>query len=191
MKKVVCSFFVAAMTWGFSVSAEAANIVLLPLVNNLAYNGVAVNQIYYDRAIEALKNQAAYEILDGSKVEASIAKHTKEAALPDELALKAIAQETGADLVFAMEVQELSSKVNRLSNTGNLLVKVRGTAASYDKETDKYIAHRVNAQSSQPEAFNARYKLKEQAFANAVTREINRILKIKKIKLEKPRISRF
>lgn len=177
-----------SLSCSFFNFAEATNVVLLPLINRTTeYEDFG--QIYYNRAINVMKLNDEYTLVDDTKTEEIVAKYTAEAILPDENACHNIAKATDADIVIAMEMNKLdvielpSTKMN-----DDILLQIKGTAVSYNRLTGKFLKHSISDENKMRGAFFNRYDLPASLFGDNVTREIKKALNIRKVTLETPKI---
>ena len=184
---VMMLFALCAMLPAFA-TAEAAGIALLPLINNVA-DREDLGQMYYDRAVSVVKNTNGYEIIDNTELDKAIAQNVKPNTLPDQAACEALARDGGVDLVIMMEANELSTKETTNQQSSFLDIKLRGNMVVYNAMTGKYEMKKIADDNKMDTAFAARYDVVGDTFANEVTRQIKRILGVKKISFEKPRIS--
>lgn len=170
-------------------SAEAARIALLPLINNVAERD-DLQQIYYDRAIEVTKNVPDAEIVDSIELDKAIEKNLQPNQLPAQAACEAIARDGGVDVVIMMQVDKLDYKNKGFgSHSENVVLQEKGSLVAYDLATGKYTNKKISDTRERPESMLARYDISGEQFADSVTREIKRILGVKKISVERPRIS--
>ena len=65
----------------------------------------------------------------------------------------------------------------------------KGSLVAYDLATGKYTNKKISDTRERQESMLARYDISGEQFADSVTREIKRILGVKKISVERPRIS--
>lgn len=195
MNKILRCAAVAAMAIGFNLptlsQADAANVVMLPLVNNVVERE-DLGAIYFDRAIETSKQKNDFEIIDGKEVDQAIEKNTKQGVLADEAALKEIAAATGADVVFGMQIDEVSREDITVFNAmeQDMIVRCNGVFVYYNAMTGKYKLAKVMEEDRMPMSLGARYDIPGEMFGNSVTNNVRRALGIKKIVIEKPRISK-
>ena len=170
-------------------SAEAARIALLPLINNVAERD-DLQQIYYDRAIEVTKNVPDAEIVDSIELDKAIEKNLTPNQLPAQAACEAIARDGGVDVVIMMQVDKLDYKNKGFgSHSENVVLQEKGSLVAYDLATGKYTNKKISDTRERQESMLARYDISGEQFADSVTREIKRILGVKKISVERPRIS--
>ena len=170
-------------------SAEAARIALLPLINNVAERD-DLQQIYYDRAIEVTKNVPDAEIVDSIELDKAIEKNLKPNQLPAQAAGEAIARDGGVDVVIMMQVDKLDYKNKGFgSHSENVVLQEKGSLVAYDLATGKYTNKKISDTRERQKSMLARYDISGEQFADSVTREIKRILGVKKISVERPRIS--
>lgn len=172
-------------------TTEAASAVILPLINNVADRD-DLGQIYYDRAIEAMKKANGVELADDTKVDQAIAKYSKVGVLPDQAALEGIAREANVEYVLAMQVDKLVREDITMDNHGDneLTLQCEGNAIAYNATTGKIIKYEIYDRDRQELSQGARYDVEGEMFANNVTRFVKRALGVKKITIERPRISK-
>lgn len=193
MNKFLRCAAVAAMAVGFSLptlsQADAASVALVPLVNNVVERE-DLGQIYFDRAIEAMKSGNS-ELVDDQKVDQAMTKVVKQGVLPTEADLRTIAEEGNVDVVIAMQVDELVRTDIMMDNANEqeYTLNLSGKCAYFNAMTGQYKLAKFADNDRQPLSVGARYDVEGEIFANAVTRQVRRILGIKKFVFEKPRIS--
>ena len=172
-------------------SADAATIALLPLVNDEAeYENAGA--IYYDRAVEAINKNGAYEIVDDDTLNKAIAKYTKPGVLPKPDALKAICEEGNVDAVFAYYLESLTDEEGTLFMSTEYFYKahLRGRVSYYNTLLKKPAKWSLVVEDvDRPYSEAARFDIKGELFADSVTREINRAIANRKLNLQGPRIS--
>ena len=189
--KSLAALAVTAACMAPCFSADAATIALLPLVNNVAdYEDAGA--VFYDRAVEAIKKNGVYEIVDDATVDKAIAKYTKPGVLPKPDALRAICEEGNVDAVFAYELESLEDEEGTYAFSTEYFYKVhlRGHVSYYNtllKKPAKYTL--VVEDSDRPYSESSRFNLKEELYADSVTREVNRAIANKKLNFQGPRIS--
>lgn len=195
MNKFLRCAAVAAMAVGFSLptlsQADAANIVVVPLINNVVERD-DLNQIYYDRVIEAVKVADA-DLLDGKEVDVALEKHTKQGMLPTQEEMAEIAAATNADVVFAMQADVLNRTdlLSEQTREWDMRITCEGKAAIYDINNKKaYRVFSIADSQVMPMSYGARFDEEGNMFANNVSRYVKRALGVKKVTFEKPRISK-
>lgn len=180
----------AGMAFSGINSAEAAKVALLPLVNNVV-DREDLNQIYYDRAVSATKEADDSEIVENTEVDAFGDKFVKLGQLPDQEALAELAQKSGSDLVVMMQVDEMSyHKKSTNLNSDGLVLNLKGRLVAFDNIQGKFINKRIDDEDECKESLTARYDVLGDQFAKSVTREMKRLLGVKKVSFEKPKISK-
>lgn len=191
MFKFLKSLAMAAVVASFmpTVEVEAANVVVLPLINNVA-DFDAGSSIYFDRIIDSIKRNGEHELLDGDNVEKAVAKYTKTGMLPDDNAMKNIAQEIGADVIFAMQIDSLTEDMVYENLEYSLIEKIEGKAVTYNAITGKYKLAKIFDDEKSLLQEGARYNLRNAFFGKHVTREINRAIGNKKLNISGPKISK-
>lgn len=193
MKKIFQFVFMVLVALGCCLpgvnNVEAASIGIIPLVDNVGYEGAG--QAYYNRINEALKKQDTYEMIESSELDTAIEKNSVKDSVPTKEGLMAIAEDGNVDLVVAVQLDRLEDEriMNRREET--LLFNMRGLAVSYNRLTGEYIQHKIYANEEFFEDATVREDWKLSEFGRAVTKEINRIMKVKKINVDKPRITKL
>lgn len=187
--KTVAMMAISAACMLPSFATEAATVALVPLVNNVVDRD-DLGAIYYDRAIEAIKNGDS-ELVDDQRVEKVMDKVVKQGALPTEADLRTISEEGNVDIVIAMEVNELERVDIMMDNAREqeFTLKVTGKCVYYNALTNQHKLIKISDSDRQPLSVGARYDVEGEIFANNVTRYVKRILGVKKVSFEKPRIS--
>lgn len=170
--------------------AEAASIALVPLINNIQGDELA-NQIFYKSAIGAINAQKGFMLVENDKVTAAIeaAKISKD--VPSEATLKKIAKDGNADIVIAMELDVLKDDFVYDTNQDMLKLDLRGIAVAYNKITGKYYKHEIRDDKEIPAALASRWDWIHEEWGRNVSREMNRILEVKKIMVDAPRMSKL
>ena len=173
-----------------SLQCEAKSVAVLPLINNVA--GIdGLEQIYLDRIFEVISKQNGLEVVEGEELERSAAQYTKSGTTPDAAALRNLSEAVAADIVLVGQLDKLDKKSRITTKEHKVNVIIRGSFSSYDKETGKYSFHKINVNRQEQEAFTSRWDIKKEEWARVVSRECNRILKVKKLNIERPRLSKL
>ena len=193
MKKVLRYLLMTVMALCLSVpcfgtAAEAASVALLPLINNVEGDQLS-NQIYYKSAIAAINAQKGFMIVENDKLTAAIdaAKIGKEVSTS--AALAKIAKDGDVDIVIAMQLDKLEDLALYSSEENKLQLVLEGKAVAYNRLTGKAYSHRIYDDKVIPEALSSRWDWTHEEFGRNVRAEINRILEVKKINLDAPRMS--
>ena len=136
MKKVLRYLVMTVLAICFAIpglnAAEAATVALLPLVNNVAGDELA-NQVYYKQAINAIKAQPGFVLVENDQLTQAFENAKINTAGIDQKSLEKIAKEGDVDVVFAMQLDKLGRKpVNR---TGERVLKLEleGKAFAYNR----------------------------------------------------------
>lgn len=185
-------FAVAAVAAGLALptfnAAEAANVALLPLINNVVERE-DLGSIYYDRAVEATKLIDGFDIVESTELDKAIEKNVKLNTLPDQAACQNIAAEANVDYVIMMQVDKLNIDQKYGAGGGDyVILQLRGRFVSYDAINNKFTEKRIMEDKRAFTSQMARYDISGGQFGDSVTRETKRALNIKKFKVEKPRI---
>ena len=169
-------------------TAEAASIALLPLVNNVPGDEVA-NQVYFKSAINAINSQKGFMLVENDKLTAAIEAAKIANNVPAKDTLEKIAKDGNVDIVIAMELDKLDYITIYSSEENELKLTLDGRAVAYNKITGEFYQHRIYDDKQVPEALTTRWDWTHEEWGRNVRAEINRILKVKKVQLDAPRMS--
>lgn len=197
MKALFSLFAAALFSLSMIGSAEAAKVLVLPAiinVNEAECNATIeeINQTYYNQVVDSLKNAPDMEMIDGDEIEKKVNQYTDAKVLPNEKQLAELANEVDADIILQMELNKLEE--NRIVFVGDeyISMNMQGFAVSYDRNNKKaYQKHRIYDDSRVDSSLMARSNFSLEQWRNAVTQEANRIIGVKKIIVQKPRLSKL
>ena len=182
MKKVLRYLLMTVLAICFAIpclnAAEAATVALLPLVNNVEGDEIA-NQVYYKQAINAIKAQPGFVLVENDQLTQAFENAKINTAGIDQKSLEKIAKEGNVDVVFAMQLDKLGSKpVNR---TGERVLKLEleGKAFAYNRLNCVYYVHNLKGGKEIDEALTSRWDWAHEEFGRAVRQEISRALRAK------------
>lgn len=193
MKKIYRYLLMTVLALCLSIpalAAEAASVVLVPLINNVKGDEIA-NQVFYNNAINAINAQQGYVIVDNDRVTAIIEENSNGTKVPSEAALKKISKDTKVDLVIAMQLDELHDDPVFPSNERIVKLTMNGKAVAYNALTNEYYKHQIYSDKEIDETLTSRWDWVHEEWGYAVRREINRILQVKKIMVDAPRMSKL
>lgn len=173
-----------------ALAAEAASIALLPLINNVKGDEIA-NQVYFKSAIGAINAQKRFMLVENDKLTAVIDAAKIADKVPTKSTLEKIAKEGNVDIVIAMELDKLEDITLYSSEANKLQLVLDGKAAAYNKITGEFYQHRIYDDKTVPEALTTRWDWTHEEWGRNVRAEINRILKVKKVQLDAPRMSKL
>lgn len=182
MKKLVrylmMSVLALCLSMGAMQAAEAATVALLPLINNVQGDEVA-GQVYYKQAINAMKAQPGFELVENDKLTVAIEAAKVNGAVPSQAALEKIAKDGGVDIVIAMQLDKLGSKP--MHRTGERMIKLdmTGKAVAYNRLNGVFYAHNLRGDKVIDEALTARWDWPHEEFGRTVRVEVGRALKAK------------
>ena len=171
-------------------AAEAASIALLPLINNVQGDEVA-SQVYYKSAINAINTQNGFMLVENDKLTAAIEAANIAGKMPTKATFEKIAKEGNVDIVVTMELDKLESITIYSSEENKLQLVLDGKAAAYNRITGEFYQHRIYDDKTVPEALTTRWDWTHEEWGRNVRAEINRILKVKKVQLNAPRMSKL
>lgn len=193
MKKIYRYLLMAVLAICLSIpafAAEAASIALLPLINNNQGDEIA-NQVYFKSAINAINAQKGFMLVENDKLTAAIDAAKIAGKVPSKAALEKIAKDGNVDIVIAMELDKLDD-ITLYSSEGNMMQLVLdGKAVAYYKITGEFYQHRIYDDKQVPEALTTRWDWTHEEWGRNVRAEINRILKVKKVQFDAPRMSKL
>ena len=182
MKKVLRYLLMTVLAICFTIpclnAAEAATVALLPLVNNVAVDELA-NQVYYKQAINAIKAQPGFVLVENDQLTQAFENAKINTAGIDQKSLEKIAKEGNVDVVFAMQLDKLGRKP--LNRTGERVLKLEleGKAFAYNRLNGVYYVHNLKGGKEIDEALTSRWDWAHEEFGRAVRQEISRALRAK------------
>ena len=182
MKKVLRYLVMTVLAICFTIpclnAAEAATVALLPLVNNVAGDELA-NQVYYKQAINAIKAQPGFVLVENDQLTQAFENAKINTAGIDQKSLEKIAKEGDVDVVFAMQLDKLARKP--LNRTGERVLKLEleGKAFVYNRLNGIYYVHNLKGGKEIDEALTSRWDWAHEEFGRAVRQEISRALRAK------------
>ena len=182
MKKVLRYLVMTVLAICFAIpglnAAEAATVALLPLVNNVAGDKLA-NQVYYKQAINAIKAQPGFVLVENDQLTQAFENAKINTAGIDQKSLEKIAKDGDVDVVFAMQLDKLARKP--LNRTGERVLKLEleGKAFAYNRLNGVYYVHNLKGGKEIDEALTSRWDWAHEEFGRAVRQEISRALRAK------------
>ena len=193
MKKIYRYLLMTVLALCLSIpalAAEAATIALVPLINNVQGDEIA-NQIFYKNAISSINAQQGYTIVDNDHVTALIDANKNGNNVPTEAALKKIAKEAQVDVVIAMQLDELHDEPVFPSVERMVKLTMSGRAVAYNSLANKFYQHKIYSDKEMDETLTSRWDWVHEEWGYAVRHEINRILQVKKVMVEAPKMSKL
>ena len=182
MKKVLRYLLMTVLAICFTIpclnAAEAATVALLPLVNNVEGDEIA-NQVYYKQAINAIKAQPGFVLVENDQLTQAFENAEINTAGIDQKSLEKIAKDGDVDVVFAMQLDKLARKP--LNRTGERVLKLEleGKAFAYNRLNGVYYVHNLKGGKEIDEALTSRWDWAHEEFGRAVRQEISRALRAK------------
>ena len=173
-----------------ALGAEAASIALLPLINNVQGDEIA-NQVYFKSAISAINAQKGFMLVENDELTVAIEVAKIAGKVPSKATLEKIAKDSNVDIVIAMELDKLEDTTIYASEENKLQLALDGKAVAFNKVTGEFYQHRIYDDKTVPEALTTRWDWTHEEWGRNVKREINRILKVKKVTWEAPRMSKL
>jgi hypothetical protein len=181
MKKVLRYLLMTVMALCISLpclSAEAASVALLPLINNVQGDEVA-NQVFYKNAIATMNKTKGFVMVENDKLTAAIEAANVGNEVPGEATMAKIAKDGGVDMVIAIQIDTINDIPQYSSEENRLKMDIQGYAASYNALTGTYKKNRIYNDSTYPEALSSRWDLVHEEFGREVRKAINKALKTK------------
>lgn len=182
MRKVLRCLLLTLMTLCFSLpalgAAEAATVALLPLINNVAGDEL-VSQIYYKEAINALKGKKGFVLVENDALTAAIEAANVGNAVPTQATLAKIAKDGDVDIVFALQLDELSKRERQLPGERIAKLNLQGKAVAYNRLNGAFYEHKVKSDKEIDVSLTARWDWKHEEFGRTVRQELDRALRAK------------
>ena len=173
-----------------ALGAEAASIALLPLINNVQGDEIA-NQVYFKSAIGAINAQKGFMLVENDELTVDIEVAKIAGKVPSKATLEKIAKDSNVDIVIAMELDKLEDTTIYAIEENKLQLALDGKAVAFNKVTGEFYQQRIYDDKIVPEALTTRWDWTHEEWGRNVKREINRILKVKKVTVEAPRMSKL
>ena len=173
-----------------ALGAEAASVALLPLICNVEGDTIA-SQVYFKNALNSINAQKGFVLVDNDQLTAAIEAAKLGREVPDQATMAKIAKDGNVDLVIAMQLDVLDDKAIYDGNDDRLKLDLQGYAVSYNKLTGEFNKHRIFDEKEIPAALASRWDWTHDEWGRNVKREVNRILKVKKVTVEAPRMSKL
>ena len=181
MKKVLRYLLMTVLALCFAIpclSAEAATIALLPLVNNVEGEELA-SQVYYKQAISAIKGQPGFGLGESDKLTMAIENAKIGVGGINQSTLEKIAKEGDVDVVFAMQLDKLARKPMNRTGERVLKLEMEGKAFAYNRLNGVFYEHNLKGGKEIDEALTSRWDWAHEEFGRAVRQEISRALRAK------------
>ena len=193
MKKIYHYLLLTVLALCLSIpalGAEAASVALLPLINNVAGDTIA-SQVYFKSALSSINAQQGFVLVDNDQLTTAIESAQLGREVPDQATLAKIAKAGNVDLVIAMQLDVLKDEAIYDTNDDRLKLDLQGYAVSYNKQTGEFDKHRIFDDKEIPAALASRWDWTHDEWGRNVKREVSRILKVKKVTVEAPRMSKL
>lgn len=179
MKKLLRYLVMTVMAVAFCVpgfsAAEAATVALLPLVNNVQDD--VANQVFYKEAMNALKLQKGFVLVENDTLTAAIDAVKLDGRLPSEAELKKIAADGKVDMVIAMQLDKLTKKTTKSTKQRFVVLDLQGKTVAYNVLTGNYYSHEIRSDAKAPEAVTSRWDWKNEQWGRQVRLEMDKALK--------------
>ena len=193
MKKIYRYLLLTVLALCLSIpalGAEAASVALLPLICNVEGDTIA-SQVYFKNALNSINAQKGFVLVDNDQLTAAIEAAQLGREVPDQATLAKIAKAGNVDLVIAMQLDVLKDEAIYDANDDRLKLDLQGYAVFYNKLTGEFDKHRIFDDKEIPAALASRWDWTHDEWDRNVKREVNRILKVKKVTVEAPRMSKL
>lgn len=168
--------------------ADAATVAIMPLLNKAQFvtaeEEKIPSQLYFDVALDVLKNKPGYMLIDNDRLHYAIKTNTTSNTLPTKEQLQTIAKKANVDILVAMELNNYGRKrFNRGVNEITMQMDIRGKLVTYNRLTGKYVLKKCEDTSCYDGTMESRYDKVKEAWINLVRREFNRLTENKKNKI--------
>ena len=193
MKKIYRYLLLTVLALCLSIpalGAEAASVALLPLICNVEGDTID-SQVYFKNALNSINAQKGFVLVDNDQLNAAIEAVKLGREVPDQATMAKIAKDGNVDLVIAMQLDVLKDEAISAANDDRLKLDLQGYAVSYNKLTGEFNKHRIFDDKEIPAALASRWDWTHDEWGRNVKREVNRILKVKKVTVEAPRMSKL
>ncbi|MBQ0067926.1 MAG: hypothetical protein KBS60_07095 [Phascolarctobacterium sp.] len=159
---------------------EAATVAIMPLLNKAEFAAEEEEklpgQLYFDVALDVLKNKPGYMLIDNDRLHYAIKINTTPNTLPTKEQLQTIAKKANVDILVAMELNKYGRKrFNRGVNEITMQMDIRGKLVIYNRLTGKYVLKKCEDTSCYDGTMESRYDKVKEAWINLVRREFNRL----------------
>ena len=182
MKKLLRCLLMAVMALCFSLpclSAEAASVALLPLINNVQGDEIA-GKIFYKEAIATMNAQKGFMMVENDKLTAAIEAVSVGGKVPSEAGLVKIAKDGNVDIVIAIQLDKIEDETLFSSEENKIRVNIKGKVVAYNNLTGEYRENKINEETLTPEVFSSRWDLPHEEWGKVVRKEIQKALVPKK-----------
>lgn len=166
--------------------ADAASVAILPLINNSKVEDAA--SIFHLNAMTAMERAEDFHPVDTDALTMVIDKSFDGEILPTQVQLAEIAVNGGVDVVIAMQLDKLDSKMLRGKYIDRLQLEIRGKLVSYNALNGKF--YQKNLYPDQPRNAEeyARKDFVTTEFARITRNIVGKALGNKKVHIDKPSI---
>ena len=184
MKKVLRYLLMTVVTLCFSLpcfsGVEAAGVAIIPLINNVEGGDNLANQVFYKEAINTLKYQEGFFMVENDKLTVAIEAAMIGDDVPNKVTLAKIAKDSSVDIVFCMELDNLEYR--NVKRVGELVYKLdmEGEAVAYNALTGTFYKHKFSSDKEVDSALTARGSLLYDEFGRQVRKELKKALDLKK-----------
>lgn len=162
--------------------ADAANALLLPVVNNVGRE--EIESIYYNKVVEALKSHSEIELMDDNITEKIVKKYELGSKIPDKALLEKISEETDADYIISMQIDVMDERFKTTFEDELIELKMTGAISGYNRfepGKKRFINSKIFVNETKDIAQIVRSDFSLQEWGHTVTAATNRIIHNKKI----------
>lgn len=178
---IVMALSIVFMQTSLSGTAEAAWVAIVPIEINDAKVARAsdFNNYYWDIMIERLR-YPEYDLIEDAKIEATLPYEGLKSF--DQKTLADICDKTNAELVIAMRLDNVHSKVDRSNREPKTKCYMKGLFAGYNRLTGKYYYKKINYVREIETVLTLKNDWQYNAFTSTLKRCLNQMLEGKKEK---------
>ena len=182
MKRIFAFVFAAlallVLQVPLSSTAEAARVAVAPIEINDAKVARAsdFNNYYWDIMIDKFR-YPEYDLIDETKMEAVIPYDGMKNF--DQKTLADICNKTDAEIVVAMRLDDVHSKVDRSHREPKTKCYMKGLFAGYNRLTGKYYLKKINYNNEMETVLTLKNDWQYNAFSSTLKRCLNQMLEAK------------
>jgi len=175
---VFATLFVLFMQVPLSGAAEAARVAVAPIeINNARVARASdFNNYYWDIMIDKFR-YPEYDLIDESKMETVISDDGLKSF--DQKTLADICNKTDAEIVVAMRLDDVHSKVDRARREPRTKCYMKGLFVGYNRLNGKYYCKKINYYNEMETVLTLKNDWQQQAFASTLKRCLGQMAETK------------
>lgn len=179
MKRIFAFIFavlaVLFMQVSLSGTAEAARVAVAPIeINNTKVARASdFNNYYWDIMIDKFR-YPEYDLIDETKIEATIPYDGLKSY--DQRTLADICNKTDAEIVVAMRLDDVHSKVDRNRHDPKTKCYMKGLFVAYNRLSGRYYCKKINYSHEMETVLTLKNDWQQQAFVSTLKRCLNQMM---------------